>query len=337
MFGEYSSASIGCENLVRFVAKELEGQSMSHASQVNALKELIDENASMRVIGSGFKFTEGPIWHPGDQFLLFSDIPGDTRRRFDGKSVQEQARPSNMGNGMTYDAGLHLLVCEHATSSVVKFAGADGAREVLASHFEGKELNSPNDIVVGKDGSIYFTDPTYGRMPVFGVERPTQLGFQGVYRIAADLTLDLMVEKSLFTQPNGLCFSPDERLLYVNDTEQANIRVFDVVDGALVNMRVFASGITDPYKAGAPDGMKCDARGNIWVTAPGGLWIYAPDGALIGKIAVPEVVANLHWGGRDWRTLFITASTSLYAIDVKVGPHQEAFMVARTGTTEPLV
>jgi len=135
-----------------------------------------------------------------------------------------------------------------------------------------------------------------------------------------------MVERSLFTQPNGLCFSPDERLLYVNDTEQANIRVFDVVDSALTNMRVFASGITDPGKTGAPDGMKCDERGNIWITGPGGLWIYAPDGTLIGKIAVPEMVANLHWGSRDWRTLFITASTSLYAIDVKVGPHQEAFM-----------
>jgi len=303
---------------------------MSHASRIKSLEELVNKSAAVRVIGSGFEFTEGPIWHPRDQFLLFSDIPGDTRRRFDGKVVREQARPSNKGNGMTYDADLNLLVCEHSTSSVARFVGgADGAREVLASHFEGKELNSPNDIVVSKDGSIYFTDPTYGRMPVFGVERPVQLGFQGVYRIATDRTLDLMVGKYLFTQPNGLCFSPDERLLYVNDTEQANIRVFDVVDsGALTNMRVFASGITDPGEAGAPDGMKCDAQGNIWVTAPGGLWIYAPDGALIGKITVPEVVANLHWGGRDWRTLFITASTSLYAIDVKVGPHQEAFMTA---------
>lgn len=302
---------------------------MSHVARISTFKELIDEHAPMHVIGSGFKFTEGPIWHPRDQFLLFSDMPGDTRRRFDGKAVQEQAHPSNMGNGMTYDANLNLVVCEHSTSSVVRFVGgADGVREVLASHFEGKELNSPNDVIVGKDGSIYFTDPTYGRMPIFGVERPTQLGFQGVYRIAEDRTLEIAVEKSLFSQPNGLCFSPDERLLYVNDTEQANIRVFDVVDEALVNMRVFASGITDPNKAGAPDGMKCDARGNIWVTAPGGVWIYAPDGTLIGKVAVPEVVANLHWGGDDWRTLFITASTSLYAIDVKVGPHQEAFMAA---------
>ena len=302
---------------------------MSYTSRTRALEELVHENAPVRVVGSGFQFTEGPIWHPRDQYLLFSDMPADTRRRFDGKTVREQARPSNKGNGMTYDANLNLLVCEHSTSSVARFVGgADGAREVLASHFEGKELNSPNDIAVAKSGSIYFTDPTYGRMPVYGVERPTQLGFRGVYRIAPDRTLALMVEKSLFTQPNGLCFSPDERLLYVNDTEQANIRVFDVVDGALANMRVFASGISDPDKPGAPDGMKCDERGNIWVTAPGGLWIYAPDGTLIGKIAVPEVVANLHWGGRDWRTLFITASTSLYAIDVKVGPHREAFMAA---------
>jgi|SRR3954469_16905798 gluconolactonase len=306
---------------------------MSYTPRTVALEELVHENAPVRVVGSGFEFTEGPIWHPRDQFLLFSDIPANTRRRFDGKTVREQAHPSNKGNGMTYDANLNLLVCEHSTSSVARFlGGADGAREILASHFEGKELNSPNDIVVSKNGSVYFTDPTYGRMPVYGVERPTQLGFQGVYRIAADRTLKLMVERPLFTQPNGLCFSPDERLLYVNDTEQANIRVFDVVEGDLVNMRVFASGIVDPDKPGVPDGMKCDERGNIWVTAPGGLWIYAPDGALIGKVAVPEVVANLHWGGRDWRTLFITASTSLYAIDVKVGPHQEAFMAADQGS-----
>jgi gluconolactonase len=275
---------------------------MSYTPRTVALEELVHENAPVRVVGSGFEFTEGPIWHPRDQFLLFSDIPANTRRRFDGKTVREQAHPSNKGNGMTYDANLNLLVCEHSTSSVARFlGGADGAREILASHFEGKELNSPNDIVVSKNGSVYFTDPTYGRMPVYGVERPTQLGFQGVYRIAADRTLKLMVERPLFTQPNGLCFSPDERLLYVNDTEQANIRVFDVVEGDLVNMRVFASGIVDPDKPGVPDGMKCDERGNIWVTAPGGLWIYAPDGALIGKVAVP-------------------------------GPHQEAFMAADQGS-----
>jgi gluconolactonase len=300
---------------------------MPHEALKPEFLSLIDADAPLRVVGSGFHFTEGPIWHPKQGYLLFSDMPGDTRRRFDAKGVTEQAKPSNKGNGMTYDRDLNLLVCEHATSSVARFAGgADGKREVLASHFEGKELNSPNDIVVGKDGSIYFTDPTYGRMPVFGVERPMQLDFRGVYRIAPGGELELLVEKAMFTQPNGLCFSPDEKLLYVNDTDQTNIRVFDVVDGKLKNMRVFASGITDAAKPGAPDGMKCDANGNIWVTAPAGLWIYSPEGELLGKIAVPEFVANLHWGEADWRTLFITASTSLYAVDLKVGPHTESFM-----------
>lgn len=302
---------------------------MPHEAFDPAFHSLIAPDASLRVVGSGFVFTEGPIWHPKGQFLLFSDMPGDTRRRFDGKTVSVQAAPSNKGNGMAYDARLNLLVCEHTTSSVARFkGGADGPREVLASHFEGRELNSPNDVVVARDGSIYFTDPTYGRMPGFGVERPQQLDFQGVYRIATDGTLHLLAEKGMFTQPNGLCFSPDEKLLYVNDTEQVNIRVFDVEDGTLTNMRVFASGISDPAKPGAPDGMKCDAHGNIWVTGPGGLWIYAPDGKLIGKVAVPEFVANLHWGGADWRTLYITASTSLYAVNVDVGPHIEAFMNA---------
>ena len=300
---------------------------MPHEALGAGFHSLIAPDAPLRIVGSGFAFTEGPIWHPKGQGLLFSDIPGDTRHRFDGKTVTQWARPSRKGNGMTYDGDLNLMVCEHATSSVARFAAGDeGKREVLASHFEGKELNSPNDVVVGQDGSIYFTDPTYGRMPVFGVERPTDLDFRGVYRIAPDGTLHLLVEKQMFTQPNGLCFSPDEKKLYVNDTEQTNIRVFDVENGKLYNMRLFADGITDPAKPGAPDGMKCDAQGNIWVTAPGGLWVYSPQGQLIGKIAVPEFAANLHWGGADWRTLFITASTSLYAVSVKVGPHIEAFM-----------
>jgi gluconolactonase len=292
-----------------------------------AFHALIANDATLRTVGSGFQFTEGPIWQPESQVLFFSDIPASTRWRLEGSKIVEHAKPSNMGNGMTLDAKLNLLVCEHATSSVARFHGAAGQREVLASQFEGKELNSPNDIVVAKDGAIYFTDPTYGRMPIFGVERQSALGFQGIYRIeSGGGQPQLLVPRDMFTQPNGLCFSPDETLLYVNDTEQTNIRVFNVEGGKLTNMRMFASGITDPAKPGAPDGMKCDADGNIWVTAPAGIWIYSPAGKLIGKIAVPEFAANLHWGGSDWRTLFITASTSLYALDVKIGPRREAFM-----------
>ncbi len=182
---------------------------------------------------------------------------------------------------------------------------------------------------------IYFSDPWYGRMPVYGVERPRQLGFQGVYRVPggrAGGEPELLVERTLFDQPNGLCFSPDERLLYVNDTVQALIRVFDVDgQGRLANGRIFASGVRSELEAGVPDGMKCDAEGNVWVTAPGGLWVFSPRGALLGKVRLPEMAANLHWGGEDFRTLFVCATHSVYAVPTKVGPRNEPFM--RTGGT----
>ncbi|HZB38192.1 MAG TPA: SMP-30/gluconolactonase/LRE family protein, partial [Beijerinckiaceae bacterium] len=156
---------------------------MTHTAVRPEFEELIDVYAPVGQVGTGFTFTEGPIWHPVDQFLLFSDMPADVRRRWDQRNgVREVRRPSNKCNGMTYDAELNLIVCEHATSSLVR-ERPDGRREVLASHFEGQELNSPNDVCVRSDGSIYFSDPWYGRMPVYGVERPRQLGWQGVYRV----------------------------------------------------------------------------------------------------------------------------------------------------------
>lgn len=189
---------------------------------------------------------------------------------------------------MTYDAELNLIVCEHATSQLVR-ERPDGRREVLASHFGGQELNSPNDVCVHSSGAIYFSDPWYGRMPVYGVERPRQLGFQGVYRVVPGGEPKLVVERNLFDQPNGLCFSPDEKLLYVNDTVQALIRVFDVDgDGSLSNARVFASGIRSELEPGLPDGMKCDQHGNVWVTAPGGVWVYSPRGRCSAKSASPR-------------------------------------------------
>ncbi len=298
--------------------------------------ELIGEHAPLSQLGSGFTFTEGPIWHPVDQYLLFSDMPADTRRRWDRHGVREVMHPSNKGNGMTYDADLNLIVCEHATSQLALFR-PDGTRGVLASHFEGRELNSPNDVCVKSDGSIWFTDPTYGRMPHYGVERPVQQGFQGVYKVAPGAGADdpqLMVDRYLFTQPNGLCFSPDETRMYINDTVQANIRVYDVTgDGRLENGRIFASGLKDSLKPGLPDGMKCDMQGNVWVTAPGGVWVYDTAGDHIGIVEVPELVANLHWGGEDWRTLFMCATTSLYSVQTKVGPRNEPFMRARQGMT----
>ena len=311
---------------------------MAHEALRPEFRNLIDEQAPVRQLGSGFTFTEGPIWHPVEHYLLFSDMPADVRRRWDERDgVQEVMRPSNKGNGMTYDAELNLLVCEHATSSVARFR-PDGRREVLASHFEGKVLNSPNDLCMRSDGSIYFTDPWYGRMPGFGVERPRELGWQGVFRIPpGQLGGDpqLLVERYTFSQPNGLCFSPDESLLYINDTEQANIRVFEVrSDGSLTSGRIFASGIKDSLKPGVPDGMKCDAEGNIWVTAPGGLWVYSPSGQLLGRVEVPEMAANLHWGGPDWRTLFIAPHFHMPSTRVDAQSLMTARLAARPCLTQ---
>jgi gluconolactonase len=304
---------------------------MTHAALRPEFEDLIDPDAPVVQLGTGFTFTEGPIWHPVDHYLLFSDMPADVRRRWDAESgVVEVRRPANKCNGMTYDADLDLIVCEHATSLLVR-ERRDGRREVLASHFEGQELNSPNDVCVRSDGSIYFTDPWYGRMPGFGVERQRQLGFQGVYRVPpGGGAPQLLVDRELFDQPNGLCFSPDEKLIYVNDSERNLIRAFDVAaDGSLSNGRVIATGIVSSLEAGKPDGMKCDEHGNVWVTAPGGLWVYAPSGELIGKVHSPERVANLAWGGADFRTLFLTATHSVYRVTTKVGPRREPYMSAQ--------
>ncbi|MDP6280562.1 MAG: SMP-30/gluconolactonase/LRE family protein [Acidimicrobiales bacterium] len=291
--------------------------------------DLIDNDAELAVVGEGFVFTEGPIWHPVEGHLTFSDIPGNIRRSLRDGVLTEVRNPSDKCNGMTYDADLNLLVCEHVTSTVVR-ESADGSRETIASHFEDRELNSPNDIIVRSDGSIYFSDPTYGRMDGFGLLRDPVMGFQGVYRIPPDDgDLELVVGRDEYLQPNGLCFSPDESMLYINDTDNAHVKVYDMnADGSLLSGRIFASGLSNPEVGGAPDGMKCDAEGNIWVTGPGGVWVFDPDGIHLGNVDVSEVVANLHWGGSDWHTLYLTSSTSVRAIATKVGPHVEPFMRA---------
>ncbi len=302
--------------------------------KADAFLELVDEGAEVERLGTGFTFTEGPIWNP-EGFLLFSDMPGDVRRRWDADSgVSEVANPSNKGNGMTIDNDGRLLVCEHVTSSVVRMDpdGRGGGREVLATHYEGKELNSPNDVVVKSDGTIYFTDPTYGRLPGFGIERDQDLDFQGVYRIApGGGDPQLLVDD--FEQPNGLCFSTDESLLYINDTVRAHIRVFDVSgDGTISNSRVLADGIgSGSLDIGdLVDGMKLDERGNVWVTGPGGVCVFDPDGNHIGTVEVPENVGNINWarppGGSDWNWLMIPATTSMYRIQCKVSGNRLPYM-----------
>jgi gluconolactonase len=287
----------------------------------DALAELIDTSAEVERVATGFTFTEGPIWNKQGEFLLFSDMPGDVRRRWSERDgVEEIMKPSNKCNGMVYDAEGNLLVCEHVTSSLMREL-PDGARETIASHYRGKELNSPNDVVTRSDGTIYFSDPSYGRMPGFGLEREQDLSFQGVYRIAqSGGEPELVVAEDEFEQPNGLCFSPDESLMYINDSPPALIRVYDVrTDGTLSSGRLFFDGIgSGVIEEGIPDGMKCDERGNIWVTGPRGVWVISPDGEHLGVVRVPENVGNLAWGGSGWKTLYMPSSTSLYRVPTRV-------------------
>jgi gluconolactonase len=296
----------------------------------SVMRELVDEDAELERLATGFIFTEGPLWNP-DGFLLFSDMPGDVRRRWDAESgVSEVAKPSNKGNGMTFDLDGQLIVCEHVTSSVVRIEpdGSGGGRAVLASHYEGCELNSPNDVVVKSDGAIYFTDPSYGRMPGVGIEREQDLEFQGVYRIPPGGG-DAQLLGDDFGQPNGLCFSADESLLYINDTENRHIRVFDVAAGGTIeNGRVLAENIgTGDFELGdLVDGMKLDERGNLWVTGPAGVWVFDAQGEHLGTVAVPEPVGNLNWGGPEWRWLFIAASSSVYRIECKVSGNRLPYM-----------
>ena len=263
----------------------------------------------------GFLFTEGPLWHAREKYLLFSDMPGDHMRKWTAHGgVATFRKPCAQSNGLTWDRQGRLLVCEHATSKVTR-TEADGSSTVIASHHDGKELNSPNDIVVKSDGGIYFSDPTYGRNEYYGNPRPLPCDFRGVYRAEPDggkLTL-LAAD---FGQPNGLCFSHDETKLFINDTDRQHIRVFDVQpNGTLANSRVWAE--TTGEGPGAPDGMKIDSAGNVYCCGPGGIHVFSPDAACLGVIRMPEYTANFCFGDDDLRSLYVTAATSLYRLRVK--------------------
>lgn len=287
-------------------------------------EKVVGSSVEFEQLGSGFLFTEGPLWHPRDRYLLFSDMPGDIIRRWSARDgIQTFRSPSNKSNGLTWDLQGRLLACEHATSQISR-TEADGKLTVVASHYQGQELNSPNDIVVASDGAIYFSDPTYGRMDYYGLKRDVVLGFRGVYRVAPEGGATQLLADD-FGQPNGLCFSLDERRLFVNDTERGHIRVFDrKADGALSGGNVWAE--TKGEGNGAPDGMKIDSAGNLYSCGPGGLHVFDPSGVCLGVIRTPEVVANFTWGDDDLRSIFITASTSLYRIRVKT-PGRSAFPV----------
>lgn len=279
-------------------------------------KNVVGDDAPLEQLGSGFIFTEGPMWHEQEKHLIFSDMPGDIMRKWTpGGEITTFRQPCNKANGNYYDLQGRLITCEHASSKVTR-TEKDGSITVLASHYNGKELNSPNDLIVKSDGAIYFSDPTYGRMDVFGLLRDQDMDFQGVYRIDP-VSGEVTLLADDFDQPNGLTFSLDESKIFIGDTDKAHIRVFDVQsDGSLSNSRVWATPTGDGD--GVPDGMKADSAGNIYCTGPGGVHLFAPDATSLGVIKVPEGVANFTWGGDDLKDLFITASTSLYRTRVKV-------------------
>ena len=272
------------------------------------LRDLIPEQEPV-TIAEGFQFTEGPVWHP-EGWLLFSDIPADTIYRYiAGSRPEPYLTPSRHANGLTFDRQGRLLACEHGGRQVSRQA-ADGSMQPLVGHYAGKPLNSPNDLVVHSGGSLFFTDPPYGIDP-----EPGEQGFNGVYRLDPEGGLALL--NSTMNRPNGLAFSLDESVLYVADSRNRQVLAFPVQDDLSLGEPAVLVAM-DTAEQGGPDGMKLDRQGHLYVAGPGGLWIVTPAGEHLGTIPLPQLPANLCFGGPDYRTLYITARTGLYSLAVKV-------------------
>jgi gluconolactonase len=275
----------------------------------DALTRILETQDAER-LATGFVFTEGPLWHP-DGFYYFVDVRSSVLYRLTPGRAQDVVRDkTGGGNGTTFDLEGRLVICEGDNRRVTRMS-ADGRIDVLMDRFEGKRLNRPNDVVCKSDGSIYFTDPGL-RVPLAERELP----YAGVYRITPDGATSLVAD---FEYPNGLAFSPDERVLYVANTRWTQyIHAIELdARGTMVRRRIFADMSSDETD-GVPDGMKVDVEGRLYCTGPGGTWVFAPDGTRLGIIRTPEVPANLAFGGPDLRTLFFTARTSVYTLRVKV-------------------
>lgn len=289
------------------------------------LHDLIAPDAPVERIAGGLIFTEGPVWRKRDNTLLFSDIPNNRivrwRRLAEGPELTTFA--TGYSNGLTLDHQGQVLAAEHGGRGVARIDDS-GKRMTLVEQFQGKRLNSPNDIVVKSDGNIYFTDPPYAvRITPPGSARPEgwwaapipgkEQACNGVYRLTPSGELQLLVDDMAL--PNGLAFSPDESRLYIDDSGHKHLRVFDVrADGTLTNGRVVLNmASSDP---GVPDGLKVDVHSNVFCTGPGGVWVCRADGTFLGRIILPELPANLAWG-EDGSVLFLTARTSVYRLPTK--------------------
>jgi gluconolactonase len=305
------------------------------------IDQIIPAGAKLERIATGFTWTEGPVWAQGS--LYFADIPANRIHKWTpGKGVATFLEPSGYkgphhyngiepgSNGMTLDARGRLTVAGHAQRDLYRLESLDPKAPItiLADTYKGKQLNSPNDVVYKSDGSLYFTDPPYGLESQKDVDPEKKLTVNGVYRIpsalaqkpgAAPARAELQLLVSDLTRPNGIAFSPDEKYLYVNNSEPKKIwmRYRVQPDGTLTDAKLFYDATSDP-RIGNPDGMKVDVEGNIYSAGPGGVWIFTPEGKVLGVILISEKVANVAWAGPDRKTLYICASTSVYRVHLKI-------------------
>ena len=272
------------------------------------MKETDLQAGDVERLATGFGFVEGPVWHR-EGYWLFSDIPSNRINKITPDGTLDTYRePSGNSNGLTINRAGRLLACEHGNRRV-SISAIGSAEETLADTYDGKRLNSPNDVVVHSSGAVYFTDPPYGIEP-----EEMEQAHAGVYHVDPGGEIELLVDD--FEKPNGLAFSPDESVLYIDDSHHQHIRAFDVAaDGSLQNGRPFADLAHD--SDGVPDGMKVDLEGNVYATNSLGIWVHSARGEFLGLISVPEVPANCAWG-EDGQVLFITARTSVYRIRMRV-------------------
>ena len=282
----------------------------------------VPEGAEVERVASGFEFLEGPHWHR-DGFLIFSDIPANTIYRWrpdrpsDSTAATVFRRPSGHSNGIAADPEGRLVLAQHGWRRVSRVDEA-GRERALVRHYEGQRLNSPNDVTVASDGTIFFTDPPYGVE-----EDAREMDFSGVYRfVPDDSTLHLVTRR--LARPNGIALSPDEERLYVNDSQERRLYVFDrAADGTLSDGRPLVT-LEDEEASGGADGMTTDQAGNVYSTGPGGVWVVAPDGTIVDRISVPGQSTNVAWGGTEGQSLFITTDGALYRIRLNAsGPARD--------------
>jgi gluconolactonase len=339
-FAAAKHVSAGASSLVAAPSGVLDSSPLKVDHLDPAIDRIVPAGATLEKVATGFTWVEGPVWDAGS--LYFAEIPSNSIRRWTpGSGASIFLQPSGYKgadhygrepgtNGMTLDARGRLTVAGHAQRDIIRFESLDprATQTILAETYQGKRLNSPNDLVYRSDGSLYFTDPPYGLRTQNDTDPEKQLQVNGVYRIpyalehkpgAPPARDDLQQLITDLPRPNGIAFSPDEKYLYVNNSEPKKIwmRYRVQPDGSLTEPHLLFDATSDT-RVGAPDGMKIDVEGNIYSAGPAGIWIISPEGKHLGTILVPERTANVAWGGPDRKTLYICASNNVYRVRLKI-------------------